>query len=80
LQNDFCKKENIMQNKTFEVPNIGCAGCVRTIKNELSELVGVNSVDATIDTRLVTVAYDTPETWDNIVAKLKEINYAPVGA
>jgi len=69
-----------MENRTFEVPNIGCDGCVRTIKNELSELNGVQSVDGSKDTRLVTVTYTAPATWDAIVARLREIDYAPAEA
>lgn len=66
-----------MTTKTFEVPNIGCNGCVNTIKNELSELAGVKSVDGVVETRMVTVQYDEPTTWDKIVDVLTEIEYAP---
>lgn len=69
-----------METKTFEVPNIGCDGCVRTIKNELGALAGVQQVDGNKDTRRVTVTFDAPATWDGIVAKLNEIDYAPAGA
>lgn len=69
-----------METKIFQVPNIGCGGCVRTIKTELSELTGVQTVDATIDTKTVTVSYDAPANWEIIVAKLKEIDYAPAEA
>ncbi|MBZ0282190.1 MAG: cation transporter, partial [Anaerolineae bacterium] len=30
-----------MESKTFQVPNIGCDGCVRTIKTEVSQISGV---------------------------------------
>lgn len=69
-----------METKTFEVPNIGCDGCVRTIKNELGALAGVQQVDGNKDTRHVTVTFDAPATWDVIVAKLNEIDYAPAEA
>lgn len=66
-----------MENKTFEVPNIGCDGCVRTIQNELGDLMGVTSVSADQDTRMVTISYAAPATWAAIVNKLTEIDYAP---
>lgn len=64
-----------MQTKTFVVPNIGCDGCVRTIKNELTDLAGVASVNGNKDTKVVTVAWDDRTSWDVIKAKLAEIDY-----
>ncbi len=66
-----------METKTFNVPNIGCDGCVNTIKNEVSELAGVQSVDGNKDSKVVTVMFQAPATWDSIRAKLVEIEYAP---
>jgi copper chaperone len=66
-----------MERKTFQVPNIGCEGCVKAIKGELSEIAGVQSVDGTVDTRTVMVTYDSPATWEQIVSTLREIDYAP---
>jgi copper chaperone CopZ len=66
-----------MERKTFQVPNIGCEGCVKAIKGELSEIAGVQSVDGAVDTRTVTVTYDNLATWEQIVSTLREIDYAP---
>lgn len=66
-----------MENKTFKVPNIGCAGCVNAIKGELSDLDGVQSVDGDVDSQLVTIQYDAPANWQQIVSTLEEIDYAP---
>ena len=66
-----------METKTFKVPNIGCNGCVNTIKGELSDMDGVQSVDAAVDTKMVTVNYDAPANWDSIVTVLEDIDYAP---
>jgi copper chaperone len=66
-----------MQNKTFEVPNISCGHCVMTIKNELGELDGVSKVEASQETRMVTVEWSDPATWDKIHDLLVEINYPP---
>jgi len=69
-----------VEKKTFQVPNIGCDGCVRTIKNELSELAGVQRVEGDVATKTVSVEWDNPASWPQIVAALKEIDYAPAGA
>ena len=66
-----------MQTKQFEVPNISCGHCVMTIKNEVSELAGVSKVEADQATRLVTVEWDAPASWEQINALLVEINYPP---
>ncbi len=69
-----------MQSKTFQVPNIGCDGCVRTIQNELSELAGVARVEGAAATKTVTVEWDAPANWEQIVKTLKEIDYPPAEA
>jgi copper chaperone CopZ len=53
--------------------------CVHTIKMEVGDLEGVQSVDADEASKEVVVAFDPPATEDSIVALLKEINYAPAG-
>ncbi len=69
-----------MDRKTFQVPNIGCDGCVRTIKNELNELPGVTVVEADVKTKIVTVEWDNPANWQQIKDTLAEIDYAPAEA
>ncbi len=69
-----------MSSKTFVVPNIGCDGCVRTIKNELSQIDGVQKVDGAVDTRQVTVEWVDPASWQVIVDVLTDIDYAPAQA
>ncbi len=69
-----------MEKKTFKVPNIGCDGCVRTIKTELSALQGVERVDGEASSKTMTVEYNEPATWEQIVSKLTEIDYAPENA
>lgn len=69
-----------MQSKTFLVPNIGCDGCVRTIKNAVSQLAGVKRVDGDVSSKSVTVEWDVPATWQQIVKTLEEVDYAPAEA
>ena len=66
-----------MNTKTFIAPNISCGHCTHTIQEELAEIAGVSSVTADIATKQVTIAWDTPATWDEIVALLQEIGFPP---
>jgi copper chaperone CopZ len=69
-----------MERKSFTVPNIGCDGCVRTIKNEVSQITGVKVVEAAVDSKLVTVEWDSPANWQQIEDLLKDIDYAPASS
>ena len=64
-----------MEKKTFSIPNISCGHCVMAIKNELSELEGVKSVEGNPEAKSIDVAWDAPITEDKIIDTLKEINY-----
>ena len=66
-----------MESKTFQVPNIGCDGCVRTITHEVTALEGVQQVQGDVETKTVTVGWESPATWDEIRQKLTEIDYPP---
>jgi copper chaperone CopZ len=67
-----------MTSETFTIPNISCGHCVAAVKDELSELAGVQNVDGDPTTKAVTVQFEAPATVDQIKAKLTEINY-PAG-
>jgi copper chaperone CopZ len=64
-----------MEKHTFKVPNITCGHCVMTIKNELSELQGVNHVDGNPENKTIAVEWETPATLEAIKTTLTEINY-----
>jgi len=66
-----------MTSSTFHVPNISCNHCVMTIKRELEDLDGVTNVTGDVETKTVTVEWDSPATWDSIKSLLTEINYPP---
>ncbi len=66
-----------MESKTFKVPNISCGHCVMTIEREVGEMPGIASVKAEEASKMVTVQWDAPATWDGIAALLEEINYPP---
>jgi copper ion binding protein len=48
-----------MSQATFSVPSISCDHCVRTIRAALGEVAGVQHVDVDIDTKQVSVVYDS---------------------
>ena len=64
-----------MEKQVFSIPNISCGHCTMAIKNELSELPGIHSVDGNIEAKTVTVEWDSPATKESIIETLKEINY-----
>lgn len=66
-----------MNTVSYTIPNISCHHCVHTIKTELGEISGVQSVDADVNTKNVTVKFEPPATEKKIVDLLKEINYPP---
>lgn len=69
-----------MSTLNLEIPNIGCAGCVQAIENELTELEGVSSVSGDVQTRAVQIEFAAPATQDSIVAALEKIDYPPASA
>jgi len=66
-----------MIHKTITVPNIGCAGCVKAIELELSEMPGVHSVRASLPGKAVAIAFEAPATLPGIVQALRAIGYPP---
>jgi copper chaperone CopZ len=49
--------------------------CVHTIKTEVSDLAGVKSVEADVDTKQATIMFDSPATEELIKNLLVEIHY-----
>ena len=43
------------ETATYTVPAIHCAHCVASIREEVSEVEGVDEVDVDLDTKIVTV-------------------------
>ncbi len=68
-----------MTSVTYIVPAISCMHCTHTIESEVSELPGVQSVKAEVDTKKVVIAFDPPATEEKIKALLAEINYPAEG-
>ncbi len=64
-----------MENETLSIPNITCGHCVLSIKNELTELDGVKTVEGDPESKRVTIEWESPATLEMIKKTLKEINY-----
>ncbi len=64
-----------MEKQIFSIPNISCGHCVQAIKDELSEMDGVNIVDGDPGKKEIQVQYEEPATLETIKALLQEINY-----
>jgi len=64
-----------MEEKTVKVPNISCGHCVATIKRELSDINGVESVEGDAQSKRITVRWRGPADWSEISETLDEIGY-----
>lgn len=64
-----------MSTVTYTVPAIHCGHCIHTIKMEVGDLTGVQTVSADLDSKKVVVTYDAPASEAQIEALLAEINY-----
>ena len=66
-----------MEKRDFNIPNISCKHCTGAIKDELSQIEGVRTVEGNVEGKSVTVEWDAPATEGRIIQILKEINYPP---
>ena len=64
-----------MTEVTYSIPNISCQHCVHTIKMEVSELEGIQSVEADQETQQAKIVFEAPATEAEIKSLLAEINY-----
>jgi copper chaperone len=55
-----------MTQQSFKIPKISCGHCVMSIKNELSELAGIKTVEGDPATKTITVQWDEPATAEAI--------------
>ena len=64
-----------MEKETLSIRNISCGHCVMSIKNELSEMEGVKSVNGNPEAKSIDVEWESPASLEKIKETLKEINY-----
>lgn len=67
-----------VEKNTLKIPNISCGHCVNAIKNELTEMKGIKSVEGNPGEKTITIEWIAPATIEMIKNKLKEINYPAV--
>ena len=68
-----------MTTVTYSVPAMHCEHCTHTVESEVSELTGVQSVKADLNTKNVVISFDAPADESKIKALLAEINYPAAG-
>jgi len=61
-------------SETFRVQNVKCGGCVKTIRDGLATVPGVDDVEVIQESGAVTVQGDTLVR-TQLAAKLKELGY-----
>lgn len=66
-----------MESRVVFVPGISCGHCVAAIERELKTLPGVIEVTGDPLDRRVTVSWESPAQWDEVVAVLAELGYPP---
>jgi copper chaperone len=64
-----------MEKHVFTIPNISCGHCVAAIKNELTEVMGIVTVEGNPAEKQITVSWDPPLTLEKLQAILRDINY-----
>lgn len=65
------------EQRTVIVPNLCCTTCAALIRQSLSALPGVLSVQIAVRTRRVTVRWRTPISWREIERQLDASGYPP---
>ena len=68
-----------MTTVTYTVPAISCSHCTHTIETEVSELKGVQSVKADVNTKQVVITFGEPANEKIIKDLLAEIDYPAEG-
>ena len=63
--------------KTFTIPNISCAHCLKSVERELNFVDGVDYLQGNIEAKTVLVEYTDDAALDQARAMLAEANYAP---
>ncbi|MFG3437630.1 heavy-metal-associated domain-containing protein [Nonomuraea sp. NPDC047897] len=67
-----------MSTATYTVKGMTCGHCVSSVKEEVSEVAGVTSVEVDLSTGLLTVASDGPVQEADVVAAVEEAGYEVV--
>ncbi|MBW2411658.1 MAG: heavy-metal-associated domain-containing protein [Deltaproteobacteria bacterium] len=66
-----------MKEKKIKISAMNCNHCVATINRELTEIIGIEDIDANLESRMVTIKWSSPASWEQISKTLTEIGYPP---
>jgi hypothetical protein len=69
-----------MQSATFQLPTVSDQNDWVVVENALRQLSGMRHVETHRPTRLVTVQYSDPTSWDDITRTLDRLGYVPDNA
>ncbi|WP_431907840.1 heavy-metal-associated domain-containing protein [Nonomuraea jabiensis] len=64
-----------MATATYAVKGMTCGHCVSSVKEEVSEVAGVTSVEVDLASGLLTVESDSPVETAKVVAAVEEAGY-----
>lgn len=64
-----------MNKRIVRIPNIRGHYCILTLREELTKLEGVKDVRVDITTKQARIMWNEPASWEQIEAKLNEIDY-----
>lgn len=63
----------------FEIQNLKCHGCAKTIEDGLALIDGVSEINVEPSSNTVSLRYDTKRQLDEAVAKLSVLGYPLIG-
>jgi copper ion binding protein len=69
------RKDPEMTESSYTVEGMTCGHCATSVREEVSELAGVQSVDVDVESGRVTVTSDTPLSADAVAAAVTEAGY-----
>lgn len=65
-----------MATVQLQAPDISCGHCVGSVKNRLGQLDGVDTVEASADTKLIDISFDADKVnLEKIQAELADEGY-----
>lgn len=64
-----------MNTETIQIANLKCSGCAHTITQKLTQLAGVNSVNASIENELVDIQHEGVLQRTDFTNALKALGY-----
>ncbi len=64
-----------MKNIEFNIEGMKCEGCVNRIKNVLSTIKGIDSVNLSLETKKLTVAVKREKVVEEVIKKIESLGF-----